>query len=82
VNVGRVFRARLEVGALANLARSFFFATVGDNFCLGRHDLRWRPGDRNFFIGFSRGAYTVRRLAGIMCRCGIPTIPIVTGMLP
>lgn len=35
----------------------------------------WRPGDRIFLIGFSRGAYTVRCLAGIICRCGIPTHP-------
>lgn len=33
----------------------------------------WRPGDRIFLIGFSRGAYTVRCLAGIIARCGIPT---------
>ncbi|MGJ5196554.1 DUF2235 domain-containing protein [Bradyrhizobium sp. SZCCHNR1085] len=33
----------------------------------------WRPGDRIFMIGFSRGAYTVRCLAGIVARCGIPT---------
>ncbi|WP_051000261.1 T6SS phospholipase effector Tle1-like catalytic domain-containing protein [Bradyrhizobium diazoefficiens] len=33
----------------------------------------WRPGDRIFMFGFSRGAYTVRCLAGIVARCGIPT---------
>ena len=33
----------------------------------------WRPGDRIFLLGFSRGAYTVRCLAGIIGRCGIPT---------
>jgi len=33
----------------------------------------WRPGDRIFLVGFSRGAYTVRCLAGIVARCGIPT---------
>ncbi|MDN4985550.1 DUF2235 domain-containing protein [Bradyrhizobium sp. WYCCWR 13022] len=33
----------------------------------------WRPGDRIFMIGFSRGAYTVRCLGGIVARCGIPT---------
>jgi hypothetical protein len=35
----------------------------------------WRPGDRIFLIGFSRGSYTVRCLAGIIARCGIPTHP-------
>lgn len=32
----------------------------------------WRPGDRIFLFGFSRGAYTVRCLAGILGLCGIP----------
>lgn len=33
----------------------------------------WRPGDRIFLFGFSRGAYTVRSLAGVLANCGIPT---------
>jgi hypothetical protein len=33
----------------------------------------WRPDDRIFLIGFSRGAYTVRCLAGVIATCGIPT---------
>jgi uncharacterized protein (DUF2235 family) len=33
----------------------------------------WRPGDRIFLFGFSRGAYTVRCLAGVIATCGIPT---------
>jgi uncharacterized protein (DUF2235 family) len=33
----------------------------------------WQPGDRIFFFGFSRGAYTVRCLATVICLCGIPT---------
>lgn len=33
----------------------------------------WRPGDRIFLFGFSRGAYTIRCLASVICRCGIPT---------
>ena len=33
----------------------------------------WRPGDRIFLFGFSRGAYTVRCLAGVLALCGIPT---------
>jgi uncharacterized protein (DUF2235 family) len=32
----------------------------------------WRPGDRIFLFGFSRGAYTVRCLAGVIAKCGIP----------
>jgi uncharacterized protein (DUF2235 family) len=33
----------------------------------------WRPGDRIFLFGFSRGAYTVRCLGTAVCLCGIPT---------
>jgi uncharacterized protein (DUF2235 family) len=32
----------------------------------------WCPGDRIFLFGFSRGAYTVRCLATLICLCGIP----------
>jgi hypothetical protein len=32
----------------------------------------YRDGDQVFLIGFSRGAYTVRSLAGVMSYCGIP----------
>src|SRR5450631_1324201 len=35
----------------------------------------WRPGDRIFLIGFSRGAYTVRCLVGDIAMCGIPVHP-------
>jgi uncharacterized protein (DUF2235 family) len=33
----------------------------------------WKPGDRIYLFGFSRGAYTVRCLASVICYCGIPT---------
>jgi uncharacterized protein (DUF2235 family) len=33
----------------------------------------WRPGDHIFLFGFSRGAYTVRCLGGVLGLCGIPT---------
>lgn len=33
----------------------------------------WRPGDRIFLFGFSRGAYTARCLGGVLGLCGIPT---------
>jgi hypothetical protein len=32
----------------------------------------YRDGDRVFLVGFSRGAYTVRSLAGVLSYCGIP----------
>jgi uncharacterized protein (DUF2235 family) len=33
----------------------------------------WRPGDRIYLFGFSRGAYTVRCLGGALAWCGVPT---------
>lgn len=35
----------------------------------------WEPGDRIYLFGFSRGAYTVRLLGGVISHCGIPTAP-------
>ncbi|MBI4944176.1 MAG: DUF2235 domain-containing protein [Actinobacteria bacterium] len=32
----------------------------------------YAPGDRVFLFGFSRGAFTVRALAGLLHRCGLP----------
>jgi uncharacterized protein (DUF2235 family) len=34
----------------------------------------YQPGDDIFLFGFSRGAYTVRSLAGMIAICGLPTI--------
>lgn len=34
----------------------------------------WRPCDRLFFNGFSRGAYTVRALGGLLYMAGIPDL--------
>jgi uncharacterized protein (DUF2235 family) len=35
----------------------------------------YQPGDNIFLFGFSRGAFTVRILAGLLLRCGIVTAP-------
>lgn len=32
----------------------------------------WEPGDRIFLFGFSRGAYTVRCVGGVLALCGVP----------
>jgi uncharacterized protein (DUF2235 family) len=32
----------------------------------------WRPGDRVYLFGFSRGAYTVRCVGGVLALCGVP----------
>lgn len=34
----------------------------------------YEPGDRIYVFGFSRGAYTVRTLAGLIIRCGILSV--------
>lgn len=41
--------------------------------CYGALIERYEPGDRIFLFGFSRGAYTVRSLGGVLSLCGIPT---------
>ncbi len=33
----------------------------------------YEPGDRLYLFGFSRGAYTVRCVAGVLNLCGVPT---------
>ena len=33
--------------------------------------LNYEEGDKIFLFGFSRGAFTVRSLAGMICRCGL-----------
>jgi uncharacterized protein (DUF2235 family) len=40
----------------------------------------WQPGDRIFLIGFSRGAYTVRCLGGVLALCGVPTMEDGAGL--
>ena len=35
----------------------------------------YKPGDKIFLFGFSRGAYTARSLAGLIGICGIPKAP-------
>ena len=34
----------------------------------------WRPGDRIYLFGFSRGAFTIRLFAFILFRCGVANI--------
>lgn len=41
----------------------------------------YRPGDRIWLFGFSRGAYTVRCIANVLMLCGVPT-RTPTGSLP
>src|SRR5690606_37034664 len=39
----------------------------------------WQPGDRVFLFGFSRGAYTVRSLGGVLGLCGVPINSVTKG---
>lgn len=36
----------------------------------------YEPGDRIFLFGFSRGAYTVRCVAGVLNLCGVPKLGV------
>ena len=31
----------------------------------------WNPGDEIYIFGFSRGAYTARAMAGLLCQIGV-----------
>ncbi|MBI3896833.1 MAG: DUF2235 domain-containing protein [Gammaproteobacteria bacterium] len=45
-------------------------ANIHDAYCwIANH---YQDGDRLFLFGFSRGAYTVRSLSGLIGRCGLP----------
>ena len=41
--------------------------------CYGAIVRVWEPGDRIYLFGFSRGAYTVRCVGGVLGLCGVPT---------
>ena len=63
--VGTNFGQRLSGGAFG----AGLFANVRDAYRFLMHN--YEPGDRLYFFGFSRGAYTVRSLAGMVRKCGI-----------
>ncbi|MGC2300584.1 MAG: DUF2235 domain-containing protein [Acidobacteriaceae bacterium] len=46
------------------------FAKVREGYTRIAHE--YQPGDQLFLIGFSRGAYTARSLAGMIAICGLP----------
>ena len=57
----RAIGGTLGAGLITRIVRGYTF--VARNYM---------PGDRIFLIGFSRGAYTVRYLGGVIAKCGIP----------
>jgi uncharacterized protein (DUF2235 family) len=64
VGTGRFDRVRGGVVGLG-LARNVELAYVWLS-------SNYRPGDRLFLFGYSRGAYTARSLAGLIGLCGVP----------
>ena len=46
---------------------------IGENILQGYQEVvrQYRPGDRIVILGFSRGAYTARCIAGVIARCGV-----------
>jgi uncharacterized protein (DUF2235 family) len=46
---------------------------IGENILEGYTEIvrQYRPGDRIYILGFSRGAYTARAIAGVIRTCGI-----------
>ncbi len=72
----------LRGGLVRGLARGFhnllsqatgFGLTTNIIDCVEAVYRLWRPGDRIFLFGFSRGAYTARCVGGVLCLCGVPT---------
>lgn len=48
-------------------------ASIEENIEQGYREIvrQYEPGDRIFLVGFSRGAYTARCIAGVIARCGL-----------
>ena len=65
-----------EGGWLSRLLGGAFGRGLARNIQSAYHwlALHYRPGDQIFLFGYSRGAYTVRSLAGLLNRCGLPNL--------
>lgn len=59
--IDRIFGGMFGVGLRHNVLEAYRF--LYDNYA---------PGDEIWLFGFSRGAYTVRRVAGMLRKCGLP----------
>ena len=64
----RLFTGAFGHGLARNIREAYAFLAMN-----------YEPGDNIFLFGFSRGAFTVRALAGLICRYGIATRDAVTG---
>ena len=56
----RVLGGAFGLGLTQNLRQLYTFIVTN-----------YEPGDRLYLFGFSRGAFTIRSLAGMICRCGL-----------
>lgn len=68
---------RIKIGMLRRIYNVISSATglgITENIvdCYSALIQLWRPGDRIFLFGFSRGAYTARCLGGVLGLCGLP----------
>ena len=63
------------LGSFWNALGGAFGDGLSDNICAGYRWLAqsYQPGDQLYLLGFSRGAYTVRCVAGVLKYCGVPT---------
>lgn len=59
--IDRIFGGLFGVGLRHNVLEAYRF--LSENHC---------PDDEIWLFGFSRGAYTVRRVAGMLRKCGLP----------
>lgn len=58
--VWKTFSGAFGLGLTRNITQLYTFLVKN-----------YAPGDQIYVFGFSRGAYTVRALAGLICRCGV-----------
>ena len=58
----RLFTGAFGYGLARNVRDAYAFLAMN-----------YEPDDKVFLFGFSRGAFTVRSLAGLICQCGLPT---------
>ena len=68
---GLQFQTRSYASAMAVLAGRGIDLQIQQAY--GALASRYRPGDKIFLLGYSRGAYAVRSLAGIIDRVGLLT---------
>ncbi|MHA4838411.1 RNA 3'-terminal phosphate cyclase [Sphingopyxis sp. MSC1_008] len=71
-------------GRIKNILSAAFGTGISQNIadCYEAILKHYRPGDRIFLFGFSRGAYTARCVANVLNLCGVPTQDKGGGPLP